>query len=136
MKQHLTRFFWYLLNDKIKYKQAQKWKYEDSTINESAALIQNNKSFNMWNWNYRCLHYSPLYHQTKILKDKMNGNSYFESEGINMAILFTAGTLFGILFYWLAFVVHYRLEKWNWCRYGDSSHRLSYDEMTTWQTMW
>ena len=51
----------------------------------------------------------------------MNGNSYFESEGINMAFFFTGGTVFVILGYWLAFVMHYRLEKCKWFQYGDVS---------------
>jgi len=61
----------------------------------------------------------------------MNGNSYFESEGVNMAILFTAGTLYAVFFYWLAFMLHYRMEKWNFCHYGDTSYRSKYDSIIT-----
>jgi len=64
--------------------------------------------------------------QSKLPIVTMNGNSYFESEGINMAFLFTGGTVFGVLGYWLAFVMHYRLEKWNLFHYGDAS-RSKYD---------
>jgi len=67
--------------------------------------------------------------ETNLSLVKMNGNSYFESEGINMAFLMTGGTVFGILGYWLAFVVHDRLEKWNLFHYGDVS-RSKYDTVT------
>ena len=62
--------------------------------------------------------------RTKIwMSKKMNGNSYFESEGVNLAILAAAAALIAIFFFWIGLKINNCWEKWNISHYGDTSHK-------------
>ena len=53
----------------------------------------------------------------------MNGNSYFESEGVNVAILMTAAAVIAIFLFWIGLKINNCWEKWNIAHYGDTSHK-------------